>query len=112
MMSAYFLDTYLWDLPFRDIFYCHTLKLLKQTNILLFRFMSIDCTGGSLHHTDVLRRCYYALSISICIKFDTCVKQVSEVRLFGEEEIEQDVKISICQFSSDSSQIVIHGLWY
>lgn len=38
-------------------------------------------------------------------------EQVSEVRLFGEEEIEQDVKISICQFPTDSSRIVIHGLW-
>ena len=35
--------------------------------------------------------------------------QVAEVRLFGEEEIEQDVYITVSEWPDDQSRIIIHG---
>ncbi|XP_013412885.1 DDB1- and CUL4-associated factor 15 isoform X2 [Lingula anatina] len=35
--------------------------------------------------------------------------KVSEVRLFGEEEIQQDLYIAVCQWSTDSRKILVYG---
>ena len=37
--------------------------------------------------------------------------QVSEVRLFGEEEIQQDLYIAICEWPTDTSRILVYGHW-
>ncbi|KAK2152086.1 hypothetical protein LSH36_340g06043 [Paralvinella palmiformis] len=37
------------------------------------------------------------------------LKKVGEVRLFGEEEIQQDLFIAVCEWPTDDTRIVIHG---
>ena len=33
------------------------------------------------------------------------------MRLFGEEEIQQDLFIAVCEWPTDDTRIVIHGYW-
>ncbi len=37
--------------------------------------------------------------------------QVGEVRLFGEEEIQRDLFLVVCEWPTDDTRVVIHGYW-
>ena len=45
----------------------------------------------------------------ICL---TCLFQVAQVKLFGEEDIQQELFLSLCEWPTDDTRVLIHGYWY
>ena len=55
-----------------------------------------------------------ALDNHIICAYDSVafILQVAEVRLFGEEDIQQDLYIAVCEWPTDNTRILVYGYWY